>query len=505
MPIEPPIRSIVIAGGGTAGWMAAAALSRMLDSSKVSITLVESESIGTVGVGEATIPNIATFNKMLGIPERDFMTATQATIKYGIEFVGWTKPDESYFHPFGTHGRDMLGLSFHQFWRKMSALGKADKIETYCATAMAAKQGKACLPSRDPISLMSTLSHAYQFDAGRYAAFLRQFSEKNGVKRVEGKITDVDVNSESGFIETLILDNGQSVNAEFFIDCTGFRALLTEKVIGTPYRNWSHWLPCNSALAVGSEKHSDTPPYTRATARNAGWQWQIPLQHRTGNGHVYCSDYMTDEEAQKVLLDALETPALGSPKQLRFTTGQRERMWTKNCLALGLSGGFLEPLESTSIYLIQAGISRLLALFPDTGFNETEIDEYNRLMDLEFEQVRDFLILHYVANERHGEPFWDYVRNMSIPESLKQKIELFKGRGRFFRYEGDLFTETSWVAVFLGQNIMPEGYSALVDSLPEAELEDRLNAFKSELAKSVPQMPTHDAFLSRYCPAPKSI
>lgn len=504
MSVTPPIKSIIIAGGGTAGWMAAAALSRMLDTSKVKITLVESASIGTVGVGEATIPNIATFNQMLGIKERDFMTATQATIKYGIEFVGWTKDNENYFHPFGTHGRDMMGLSFHQFWRKMSLAGKADRIETYCASAMAAKQGKACLASREPNSLMSTLSHAYQFDATRYAAFLRQYSENKGVSRIEGKITDVDVNAESGFIETLLLDNGQSLSGEFFIDCTGFRALLTNKVLGTPYKNWSHWLPCNSALAVGSEKMAETVPYTRATARKAGWQWRIPLQHRTGNGYVYSSDFISDDAASKALLETLETSPAGQPKQLRFTTGQREKMWTKNCVALGLSGGFLEPLESTSIYLIQAGISRLLALFPNSGFNPTEIQEYNKLMDMEFEQVRDFLILHYVANERRGEPFWDYVRNMPIPDSLTRKIELFESGGRFFRYDGDLFSETSWVAVFLGQNILPESYNPVVDGLPEHEIEARLNAIKSELAQSVPQMPTHEEFLSRYCPASKS-
>jgi len=505
MSAEPPVKSIVIAGGGTAGWMAAAALSRMLDTSQVKITLVESEAIGTVGVGEATIPNIATFNKMLGIEEREFMAATNATIKYGIEFAGWTKETESYFHPFGTHGRDMMGMSFHQFWRKMHALGKAERLENYCATAMAAKQGKACLPSRDPKSLMSTLSHAYQFDAGLYAAYLRKFSERNGAVRMEGKITDVDVDSESGFIKTLHMDNGESLSGDFFIDCTGFRALLSEKVMGTPFRDWSHWLPCDSALAVGSEKQTDTPPYTRATARQAGWQWQIPLQHRTGNGHVYCSSYLSDEKAGETLLHTLETSPLGAPKQLRFKTGQRERMWTKNCLALGLSGGFLEPLESTSIYLIQAGISRLLALFPDSGFNTTEIDEYNRLMDMEFAQVRDFLILHYVANERHGEPFWDYVRNMSVPDSLTRKIELFKSRGRFFRYEGDLFTETSWVAVFLGQNVLPQSYNAIVDGMPERDIDAALNAIKSELDRDIPHMPSHEEFLSRYCPSKMAI
>jgi tryptophan halogenase len=503
MTSNEPIKSVVIAGGGTAGWMVAAALARTLGDSGISITLVESDAIGTVGVGEATIPNIASFNNILGIDEATFMKATQATIKYGIEFVGWTQDGDSYFHPFGQHGHAMAGLSFHHLWQKLHSQGKADRIEAYCATAIAAKHGKATLPARDPKSILSSLSHAYQFDAGRYAAFLRKYAEKLGVKRIEGKITDIDLGVESGFIESLILENKQTVKADFFIDCTGFRALLAEKALGVGYQDWSHWLPCDSAQAVSCQKTSDALPYTRATARKAGWQWRIPLQHRTGNGYVYASDYTTDEEVSKTLLGGLDGEPIGSPKQLRFKTGVREKLWHKNCVAIGLSGGFLEPLESTSIYLIQAGISRLLALFPDQGFNEFETAEYNKIMALEFEQVRDFLILHYVANERHGEPFWDYVRNMSIPDGLQQKIELFKHRGRFFRYDGDLFTETSWVAVFLGQNIRPKAYSQLVDGLAEPQIERAIASIKSEIAASVSRMPSHEEFLARYCPAPE--
>lgn len=502
MTSNDPIKSVIIAGGGTAGWMAAAALARTLGKSGIKITLVESDSIGTVGVGEATIPNIATFNAMLGIDEAEFMKATQATIKYGIEFSGWTRKGDSYFHPFGQHGFAMAGTSFHHIWHKLHKQGKASRIENYCASAMAAKHGKAGLPPRDPNSVMSALSHAYQFDSGQYAKFLRQYAEERGVERVEGKITDIDLGVESGFIESLVLDNDQTLKADFFIDCTGFRALLINKAMGIDYEDWSHWLPCDSAQAVSCHKTQDAVPYTRATARKAGWQWRIPLQHRTGNGYVYASDYISDEEATQTLLNHLDGEAFGNPKQLRFKTGMRQKLWHKNCVAIGLSSGFLEPLESTSIYLIQAGISRLLALFPDQGFNEVETAEYNKIMSIEFEQVRDFLILHYVANERHGEPFWDYVRNMPIPDSLKQKIDLFKHRGRFFRYDGDLFTETSWVAVFLGQNITPNAYSQVVDGLPEAQIEQTLASIKSEIARNIPNMPTHEEFLSRYCPAP---
>jgi len=502
MTSNDPIKSVIIAGGGTAGWMTAAALARTLGKSGIQITLIESDAIGTVGVGEATIPNIATFNAMLGIDEADFMKATQATIKYGIEFAGWTRNGDSYFHPFGQHGFAMAGASFHHIWHKLHRQGKASRIETYCASAMAAKHGKAGLPPRDPNSVMSSLSHAYQFDSGRYAKFLRKYAEERGVKRVEGKITDIDVGVENGFIESLVLDNDQTLSADFFIDCTGFRALLINKALDVDYEDWSHWLPCDSAQAVSCQKTQDAVPYTRATARTAGWQWRIPLQHRTGNGYVYASNYISDDVATQTLLSHLDGEPIGSPKQLRFKTGIRQKLWHKNCVAIGLSSGFLEPLESTSIYLIQAGISRLLALFPDKNFSTVEATEYNKIMSLEFEQVRDFLILHYVANERHGEPFWDYVRHMPIPESLQQKIDLFKNRGRFFRYDGDLFSETSWVAVFLGQNITPNAYSQIVDNLPEQQIEQTLASIQSEIERNIPNMPTHEEFLSRYCPAP---
>lgn len=495
-----PINNIVIVGGGTAGWMAAAALSRTLNTENVSVRLIESDAIGTVGVGEATIPNIATFNAMLGIDEREFMAKTKATIKYGIEFVDWGQKGEAYFHPFGTHGADMDGVSFHQYWMKLRQMNKAPRIEQFCITAMAAQMGKATLPANDPRSVLSRLDYAYQFDATSYAAFLREYAEKRGVTRVEGKVTNVDVNSENGFIENVELETGVSIEGDLFIDCTGFRALLSEKTLGVGYEDWSHWLPCNSAVAVPSESKGPPPPYTRSTAKSAGWQWRIPLQHRTGNGYVYCNEYISDDEAAASLLSSIEAPPLSEVKQLRFKTGYRKEFWVKNCVSLGLSSGFLEPLESTSIYLIQAGITKLLSLFPDTSFNPVEIAEYNRILTLEFEQVRDFLILHYVATKRSGEPFWDYVREMDIPESLQRKIDLFKGRGRFFRYDGELFSETSWVAVFLGQNIMPQGYNPLVDSVGDTDLMNSLNSMQSAILQAVQNMPNHEAFLHKYCP-----
>lgn len=498
-----PIKNVVIVGGGTAGWMTAAALARTLNIKTTTVRLIESNEIGTVGVGEATIPNILTFNRMLGIDEREFMAATQATIKYGIEFVNWGKHGERYFHPFGSHGADMEGISFHQYWRRLKSLEPSSRIEDYCITAMAAAAGKSTLPERDPRSVLSRLDYAYQFDAAQYAAYLRRYAEARGITRKEGRVTRVNIRETDGFIQSVTLETGETIAADLFIDCSGFRALLIGQALGVDYVNWSKWLPVNSAVAVQTAKTGPAMPFTRCTAKSAGWQWRIPLQRRTGNGYVYCSDYISDDAAKTSLLADLDSPAAGDVKQLRFTTGRREKLWDKNCVSLGLSAGFLEPLESTSIYLIQAGITKLLALFPDTGFSAVERDEYNKIMATEFEQVRDFLILHYVATEREDEPFWDYVRTMDIPVTLQRKIDLFKGRGRFFRYEGELFTETSWVAVFLGQNILPESYNPLVDNVEETQLRQSLASMKQAISAGVGAMPSHEAFLDKYCPAPQ--
>lgn len=493
------IKNIVIVGGGTAGWMAAAAFSRMMSDQHITIRLVESDSIGTVGVGEATIPNISEFNAMLGIDEAEFLAATNGTFKLGIEFIDWGRKGEAYLHPFGAHGVDMEGIAFHQYWMRSHRAGTAHPIQNYSLSALAAKSNKFVHPSRDPRSVLSHMAYAYHFDATAYAGFLRRYAEKRGVKRTEGKVVSVSQNDETGYVESVTLEDGQIINGDLFFDCTGFAALLTEKTLDVGYTDWSHWLPCNSAQAVACEINGPVLPYTKATAKDAGWQWRIPTQHRTGNGYVYSSEFTDDDAATQSLLNGLDAPALGEPRQLRFTTGRRHTFWEKNVVALGLSAGFLEPLESTSIYLIQAGIARFMALFPDKTMAEIDRNEYNALMGREFDQVRDFLILHYVATERDDTPFWNYVRTMDIPDTLTRKIELFKNRGRFFRYDGDLFTDTSWVAVFLGQNIVPQHYDPLVDQVDGAQLRGSLNSMQAAMTQAVDAMPSHEDYVAKLC------
>ncbi|MGB3722404.1 MAG: tryptophan halogenase family protein [Pacificimonas sp.] len=496
---ENAIRKIAIIGGGTAGWMAAAALSRMFGGTAVEIELVESDAIGTVGVGEATIPNIAQFNAMLGLDEADFMAKTHGTFKLGIEFVDWGRKGERYLHPFGNHGVDMDGIAFHQYHR--AGGGDFGAIQNFSLSALAAKADKFSHPAPNPRNIRSQIGYAYHFDATKYAAYLRAYAENGGVKRIEGKVVSVQQDGESGFVTDVTLESGASVAADLFIDCSGFRALLIGDTLEVDYQDWSRWLPCDSALAVPTESSGSTPPYTRATAHDAGWQWKIPTQKRTGNGNVYASGFTTDEAARDTLIANLDGEMLAEPRQLRFTTGKRTRLWEKNVVALGLSGGFLEPLESTSIYLIQAGISRLLSLFPDRGMSAVDRDEYNRLMDTEFAQIRDFLILHYHATARDDSAFWNHVRTMSVPDSLNRKIELFREGGRFFRYDGDLFTVTSWVAVFLGQGIVPKRYDPIVAAMPPDRVRESLASMRAAMKKAVETMPSHDDYLRKYCPA----
>jgi tryptophan halogenase len=499
--MQPMLKEIVIAGGGSAGWMTAAALSSLLDPKDVTITLVESDEIGAIGVGEATIPDIINFNRILGIREDEFMKATQATFKLGIEFVDWGRKGDVYFHPFGQHGVDMRGIDFHQYWMHSHAAGNERPIQQYSLCAVAAKQNKFALPDPDPRSVLSQVRYAYHFDATLYARFLRRYAETRGVRRVEGKVEQVMQAPETGFIAGLKLENGQAVNGDFFFDCTGFRALLSERTLGIPLVDWRHWLPCDSALAVACHHAGPLTPYTRSTARAAGWQWRIPTQHRTGNGHIYCREYISDDEAASVLLEGLDGEAMGSPRQLRFTTGHRREFWTGNCIAIGLSAGFLEPLESTSIYLIQEGISRFISLFPSATLPQVVRDEYNRHMRIEFEQVRDFIILHYFANQRDDSPFWTYCRTMDVPDTLKHKIELFREAGRIFRYEEELFTRPSWVAVFLGQHVTPHSHDPIVSTLPADEVTSSIESMHAAMADAAARMPTHEEFLARYCPA----
>jgi len=495
------VENIIIVGGGTAGWMTAAALSKCLDKAQTTITLVESEAIGTVGVGEATIPSIAAFNEQLGIDENTFVKATNATFKLGIEFADWYKIGETYFHPFGTHGFDLEGIPFHHFWVKMQSLGDKRPLEEYSLNAKAAYDGKFLRPQAEHGAVMRKLAYAFHFDASLYAAFLRQYSEARGAQRLEGKVVDVAQDSETGFIQSIVLEDGQRLAGDLFIDCTGFRGVLIEQVFKAGYTDWSPYLPANRAVAVGSNPMVPPVPYTRSTAMEAGWQWRIPLQHRTGNGYVYCDQFSTPEAAENSLLERLGSEPMGTPKHLRFVTGVRKKFWTHNCVAIGLSGGFLEPLESTSIHLIRTGIAKLLSLFPDKTMPTVERDEYNRLMTNDFTHIRDFLILHYKATCRDDTPFWNYVRTMDIPDSLSQKMELLRSRGRFFKYDSELFDATSWLAVAAGQGLTPDGYNPIVDGLSRSNIEQSLANIRGVLDKTVKAMPSHQAFIDRFCKA----
>lgn len=499
MSVAEPVRNIVIAGGGAAGWMAAAALSRMLPMDVTRIILVESDEIGIVGVGEATIPPIKTFNAMLGIDENEFVARTKGSFKLGIEFDGWLREGEAYLHPFGAYGQDINGVKFHHFWLKLQQQGFAVPINEFNMSAVAARHFRFERPDSKPSSAASALDYAYHFDAGLYARFLRDYAEQRGVVRHEGKIARVEQREDNGFITALVMENGARIDGELFIDCTGFRALLIEETLRSGYEDWSHWLPCNRALAVPTARTEPLLPYTHSTARKAGWQWRIPLQHRTGNGLVYCNDYLSDDEAASILTGNLDAEMLAEPRPLRFITGRRKLAWNKNCVALGLAGGFLEPLESTSIHLIQAGISKLLALFPDKKFNARERDEYNRLTALQWEQIRDFLILHYKLNER-TEPFWQRCATMEIPESLQRKIDLFAGRGRLFRYEDELFSDTNWTAVMIGQGLIPEGYDPLADSVPDASMKQMLAQMGQSFRQAADRMPAHADYITQHCP-----
>ncbi|MEL7444635.1 MAG: tryptophan halogenase family protein [Pseudomonadota bacterium] len=496
-----PIKQVVIAGGGTAGWMTAAALAKLLVPAGVSVTLVESEAIGTVGVGEATIPPIAKFNTQLGIDEHAFVRETQATFKLGIEFKDWGGLGECYFHPFGRYGFDLEGIDFHQFWSRLRGLGDDHGLADYSINTLAAYAEKFLKPEPDHGQVIGQLGYAYHFDAALYAAFLRRFAETKGATRIEGKIERVEQDTDTGLITALSLDEDRRITGDLFIDCTGFRGLIIDGACGSEYQDWSHWLPCNRAVAVASEKRSDPVPYTRSTAREAGWQWRIPLQHRTGNGHVYCDAHLSSEQAEEMLLANLDAAPISSPNHLRFQTGHRNHFWSGNCVAIGLSAGFLEPLESTSIHLIQMGIAKLAALFPGTVDAPKERAEYNRLMTDDFTHVRDFLILHYKATKRDDSSFWDYVREMPVPESLEQKIALLKSRGRFFKYDAELFDITSWLAVAEGQGWGPQGHSPVAEGIGQSNLSQSLANMRGLYSKTVAAMPRHQAYLDRYCKA----
>jgi tryptophan halogenase len=496
------LRNVVIIGGGTAGWMAAAALAKVLGRES-SIRLVESDEIGIVGVGEATVPHLKLFNQILEIDEVEFVRQTQGTFKLGIEFIDWGRMGDRYIHGFGSIGHDYGLLPFHQYWLKLFRAGKASDIGAYSLNTLAAPRGKFMTSASDaPVhSPLANIAYAYHFDAGLYAKFLRRYAEARGVQRTEGRVVEVLLRGHDGFIEAVMLQSGEKLQADLFIDCSGFRGLLIEEALHTGYEDWTHWLPCDRALAVPCEKVGPPTPFTRSTARAAGWQWRIPLQHRTGNGYVYSSAHISDEEAAVTLMSHLDGPALAEPRKLKFTTGMRKKFWNKNCVALGLASGFMEPLESTSIYLIQSGIARLLNLLPDRDFSPVLIERYNSQAAFEFERIRDFLILHYVATERRDSSFWKYCSGMTIPEPLADTIRLFRDSGRFFRNAEEMFAITSWVQVMLGQHIEPQNYHPAVDLVPDQDIAGLVESVKKVIEACVEAMPTHAQFIARHCAA----
>ncbi len=501
--IPAPLGNIVIVGGGTAGWMAAAALSRVLGPS-CRVTLIESDLIGIIGVGEATVPHIKAFNNLLRIDEADFVRRTQGSFKLGIQFVDWCRIGDAYIHGFGsTIGPDLGLLPFHQYWIKARLAGRAKEIGAYTLNTVAALRGKFMVSASDvpPGSPLSSIAYAYHFDASLYAKYLRAYSEQRGVQRKEGIVEHVQLHPETGFVESVHLQSGETIAGDLFIDCTGFRGLLIEEALHTGYIEFTHWLPCDRALAVPCEKVGPPTPYTRSTARAAGWQWRIPLQHRTGNGYVYSSRHISDDEAAATLLANLDGRALAEPKLLRFVTGRRKKVWNKNVVALGLASGFLEPLESTSIHLIQSGISKLLELFPREGDYEVLADKYNARIAFEFDRIRDFLVLHYHATERRDTPFWNDCRTMSIPPELQATIDLFRDSGRFYRNADELFADISWIQVMLGQRIEPRAWHPLVDQVPAEDVYRFVEGVAQTIGRCVDAMPPHQAFIDRCCAA----
>lgn len=498
-----PIRNITILGGGTSGWMAAAVLSRAFTPDACTIRLIESEEIGIVGVGEATLPQVRDFNTWLGLDEAEFMRATNATFKLGIEFCGWGTSG-SYHHPFGVHGQSAGGIPFHQLWLKARTFMDPGSIEDYAFPIRLARENRFDFPVEDPKSIRSAYAYAYHFDAVLYARYLRQWCEARGVQRIEGQVTGVDQNAETGFVERLTLASGKSVGGDLFIDCSGFRAVIAGQALNLGWEDWTPWLPCDRALAVPCERTDDLTPYTRATAREAGWTWRIPLQHRTGNGYVFSSRFTTEDRAREVLLGALDAPAQAEPRLLRFQAGRRTASWHKNVIALGLASGFLEPLESTSIYLSQIALTFLMRLMPDTRFDPALAREFNRLIDIEYERVRDFLILHYHANSASQGPLWDYVRAMPVPDSLKEKMALFRHRGHVQQYKDGLFSPASWIAVFMGQDVMPQAYDRQADGLSEEALTGYLKDLKRKIDSNLAVLPSHAEFVAAHCYDPNS-
>ena len=504
----PEVKRVVIVGGGTSGWMCAAAIARIAPPD-TRITLVESEDIGVIGVGEATIPTLMEFNDFLGIKEHDLLRECQGTYKLGIDFVDWYQKGQSYFHPFGFYGRDTPEFSFHQLWLRLNAMAAKGEIPAdapgiisdYNLCTVAAMQGRFAPPQGGADTILSTMRYAYHFDSARYGQMLRRYAEQRHVERIEGIVNSVEQDHSTGLLKSVTLNSGQVLQGDLFVDCSGFKALLIDGAMQSEFVDWHHYLPCDRAIAVQSKLAGAPDPFTRSTADDAGWRWRIPLQTRLGNGHVYSSDFMEHDEALQKLLAGVEGEPVTQPLPLKFRTGHRKAFWDKNCVAIGLAGGFIEPLESTSIHLTQMGIQRLVNLWPGRGCNRSEIAQYNALMTADYERLRDFIVLHYNATEREDTEFWRYVKHMAIPDSLAAKLEIFRSSGRVIPSPEDLFTPHSWLAVMLGQGIYPQNYDVLVDRVPAQALLKNMQMLRMSVAKTAGSMPTHEEFIRRYCQA----
>ena len=496
------IQNIAIVGGGTAGWMTAAALAKVLPSNHCKITLIESDAIGTVGVGEATIPQIRTFNKIIGVNEAEFMKQCQGTFKLAIQFVDWQKKGTSYYHPFGPYGRPINNLDFQHYWlRKHFIEQSPETLESYSINASLCNNNKFLLPQNINNSPLSQIAYAYHFDASLYAKHLRGIAEAAGVSRIEGEVTRVKLSDKNGYIESVTLASNKEIKADFFIDASGFKGLLIDGALKVSYDDWSKQLPANKALAFATKQLKQIPPFTRSIAQRVGWQWQIPLQHRTGNGYVYSDSFISEDEAASTFCKNLELKeGEFSPKVISFQTGKRSEVWHKNCLSIGLSSGFLEPLESTSIHLVQSTISKFLGLLPRKNDFEAERRQFNKQVDDEYLSIRDFIILHYYANDRKEDEFWRYCKSMDIPETLKEKIHLYQETGRIQRPPNDLFGESSWLAVLNGQGITSKGYSPLADALTNEKMTAFMHSTETVIKKCAASAPSHADFIKKYCP-----
>ncbi|MDO6428811.1 tryptophan 7-halogenase [Thalassotalea sp. 1_MG-2023] len=499
--MSEPIKKVVIVGGGTAGWMSAASLGRFLEGKNIDVTIIESSALGTVGVGEATIPNIVNYNKNLGINELDLIKATQATFKLGIQFENWHKQGENFFHPFSDYGMPINNIEFHQYINQANHQGAALDIEDYCFPAVLAKKGKFAQPHPKPPTPLADYQYAFHFDAGLYANFLKDFAINLGVNHLDALINSVELNQNNGFISSVTLDNGEIVEGDLFIDCSGFKGLLIEEALHTGYEDWSQWLICDRAMAVQTELVGEPTPYTRSIAKSFGWQWRIPLQHRMGNGYIYASQFQTDDDAERTLLDSVQGATINQVRKFRFTPGRRKQVWNKNCVAIGLSSGFLEPLESTSISLIQSVIDKLLTFFPDQSFNQHDIDEVNRLHNDEVEHIRDFLILHYKATKRDDSDFWRHCQNMDIPETLAHKMALFESRGHIIIRESESFEAASWLTMYNAFGIKQKRFDERIANMPFDVMSKNLAQMKQSIENAAQQTMQHQDFIKAHCRA----